>query len=322
MKITGVHEHAEYYPMLSEEQLEELAADIKENGQRDPITVTSDGILIDGRNRWEACKRLGIEPAIEIEDPKDVGAFVRSRNERRHQPTGSRAMSTALSLEHDGKRTVDKAGNGRWAQGSMSSGNLPNSDNWASHMRRAGLIIDFLPDLAWDVISGAIRLDDAYRQARDERDRRKSEAEKKEARKKRAMEEEAYAADKFANDPDARAWLEEKLGKGPAAAWLAGAQESIYATKASAYSSYETEVDEVRAAEDARREAERKRLQEHRDSIQRTKSRLEAWLDTYTVAWDMRTNEYRDEILSALETRNRNRFLTIEKETTWPTEII
>ena len=161
MKITGVHEHAENYPMLSEEQLEELAADIKENGQRDPITVTSDGILIDGRNRWEACKRLGIEPAIEIEDPKDVGAFVRSRNERRHQPTGSRAMSTALSLEHDGKRKQNAKGAGYWARGSLIHESVDKRNGWTERLREAGVVLDYRHDLAWDVISGATRLDTA-----------------------------------------------------------------------------------------------------------------------------------------------------------------
>lgn len=313
MKITGVHEHAEYYPMLSEEQLEELAADIKENGQRDPITVTSDGILIDGRNRWEACKRLGIEPQIEIEDPKDVGSFVRSRNERRHQSTGSRAMSTALSLEHDGKRK-----NGRWARGSVVQ-NSELSRPWQVAMVNAGIILDEIraehsnldPQLAWQVVDGTIALDDAYKQARDERDKRAAEEEKRKRDAAKDKERDKRAREFFADERNekARAWLEER-------------KDAFGDNMRAAFEAYKEFDDKLRKAEEARREAERRRLQEHRDSIQRTKSRLEAWLDTYTVAWDMRTNEYRDEILSALETRNRNRFLTIEKETTWPTEII
>lgn len=315
MKITSVHEHAEYYPMLSEEQLVELAADIQENGQRDPITVTSDGILIDGRNRWEACKRIGIEPKVEVLDVEDVGAFVRSRNERRHQSTGSRAMSTALSLEHDGKRTIDKAGKGRWAQGSVSSENLPNSTSWTKAIRQAGAILDEIraehsnldPKLAWQVVEGAVALDDAYRQACAERDNREAERIEKEARKKRAMEEESYAADKFANDSAAKAWLGSK-------------PDGAFATKASAYAAYEAEVEEVRAAEEKRRREIERQQREHEEGRKRDAGRLRAFLDGWETAWAMREDPHRDEVLNHLEPVRRQRFLQIEKETTWPTE--
>lgn len=302
MKITSVHEHAEYYPMLSEEQLDELAANIRENGQQDPITVTSDGILIDGRNRWEACKRLGIEPKIEVKDIDDVGAFVRSRNERRHQSTGSRAMSTALSLEHDGKRK-----NGRWARGSLDD--MPGSGHskFRNRLQEAGLVLDLLPDLAWQVVDGTVALDDAYRQACAERDQREAERIEKEARKKRAMEEEAYAADKFTNDSAAKAWLETK-------------PEGAFATKASAYAAYEAEVEEVRAAEEKRRREIERQQREHEEGRKRDAGRLRAFLDGWETAWAMREDPHREEVLNHLEPVRRQRFLRIEKETTWPTE--
>lgn len=312
MKITGVHEHAEYYPMLSEEQLDELAADIKENGQRDPITVTSDGILIDGRNRWEACKRLGIEPTIEIEDPKDVGAFVRSRNERRHQSTGSRAMSTALSLEHDGKRK-----NGRWARGSVNDGSVTNG--WAQRMKEAGLVLDLLPDLAWQVVDGSIALDDAYRQARDEHQKREKELKDAEEDRKNALEAEARAADKFANDPKARAWLDEKLGEDLAAAWLAGEQESIYSTKASAFGSYIAEVESARKEERKRIREQEAAERERRARYERAARRLNQFLEGLTEAWGMRDNPDREHILNCMNKQDSNRFIRFEKETTWPT---
>lgn len=302
MKITSVHEHAEYYPMLSEEQLDELAADIQENGQRDPITVTSDGILIDGRNRWEACKRIGVEPKIEVLDVEDVGAFVRSRNERRHQSTGSRAMSTALSLEHDGKRK-----NGRWAYGSLKLSKSGQSSDFRKRVNEAGLVLDLLPDLAWQVVEGAVALVDAYRQACAERDQREAERIEKEARKKRAMEEEAYAADKFTNDEAAKKWLDSK-------------PDGAFATKASAYAAYEAEVEEVRAAEEKRRREIERKQREHEEGRKRDAGRLRAFLDGWETAWSMREDPHRQEVLEHLEPVRRQRFLKIEKETTWPTE--
>ena len=62
---------ADYFPMMLEEDLAELAADIKANGLRHPVVVADfpvDGdpkktktMLVDGRNRRAACKIAGIK---------------------------------------------------------------------------------------------------------------------------------------------------------------------------------------------------------------------------------------------------------------------
>jgi hypothetical protein len=44
------HRLADLFPMMDEAALAELAADIKANGQREPIKLW-DGAIIDGRNR-------------------------------------------------------------------------------------------------------------------------------------------------------------------------------------------------------------------------------------------------------------------------------
>ena len=58
-----VHPAAEIFPMLSEAELTTLMEDIRERGQRVPILIY-DGPegheILDGRNRREACRRLGI----------------------------------------------------------------------------------------------------------------------------------------------------------------------------------------------------------------------------------------------------------------------
>ena len=321
MKITGVHEHAEYYPMLSEEQLEELAADIKENGQRDPITVTSDGILIDGRNRWEACKRLGIEPAIEIEDPKDVGSFVRSRNERRHQPTGSRAMSTALSMKADGLRTTDKAGNGRWAQGSAKeSSEDPKNSKFRTNLAWAGLVLDMAdalrekypaeyPNIVLQVINGDTALDVAYKAANGLR--KELEAER------RAREQ--FEAGQVKNEADAKQFFETNE---KAAAWLSEQPDNKFTTSLQAKTAY-LEYDKALAWEE---EKERRRKEQekrdHEAARKRDSGRLRAFLDGWETAWAMRHDPYRDEVLANLEPQLRNRFITIERETTWPAKRI
>jgi len=51
-----IHLRAEMFPMMPEEELAELAEDIRENGLIHPIMLDTDGQVIDGRNRLAACK--------------------------------------------------------------------------------------------------------------------------------------------------------------------------------------------------------------------------------------------------------------------------
>ncbi|MEU4581753.1 ParB N-terminal domain-containing protein [Kitasatospora aureofaciens] len=57
-----IHPVAQDIPMATEAQIRALADDIKANGQTAPITVTEDGVLLDGRARLKACETAGIEP--------------------------------------------------------------------------------------------------------------------------------------------------------------------------------------------------------------------------------------------------------------------
>lgn len=164
--ITGIHPHAECYPLLGEDELQALAADIAENGLRDPITVTPDGLLIDGRNRARACELVGITPETVVYEGGDIGAFVRSRNMRRHQSVGSLAMSTALSMARDNLRA-----DGRWKRGAVDTSGSGNSGSqWNQRLSEAGTVLDWLPDVADQVVAGTMALDAAYSAAKAKRD--------------------------------------------------------------------------------------------------------------------------------------------------------
>ena len=77
------HEAANSFPMMDNKSFAELMADIKEYGQREPIT-TCDGMILDGRNRHKACVSLGIEPKT-VEYTGNPWTFVWSLNgERRN----------------------------------------------------------------------------------------------------------------------------------------------------------------------------------------------------------------------------------------------
>lgn len=56
-----VHPAADIFPMMEEKRLAELAQDIRDNGQQEPIRLL-DGAVIDGRNRLAACRLVGATP--------------------------------------------------------------------------------------------------------------------------------------------------------------------------------------------------------------------------------------------------------------------
>ena len=92
------HPYTLMFPMLPHEEFEQFKADIKTNGQREPIVrrrVSSGKYeIIDGRHRLMACVQLGVTPKFREygSDPSDgdgskesVARFIRSKNIiRRH----------------------------------------------------------------------------------------------------------------------------------------------------------------------------------------------------------------------------------------------
>lgn len=85
------HEIANVWPMMSDDDLQSLADDIKERGQLVPI-YTYEGKVLDGRNRLRACQLLGIQPRVERYTGSDPIGFAFSLNEkRRHMSSAARA---------------------------------------------------------------------------------------------------------------------------------------------------------------------------------------------------------------------------------------
>lgn len=298
VEIKSVSKHANFYPMLSEEALVELAADIKENGQQSPITVTADGVLLDGRNRLKACEIAGVEPRVTVYEGDDEGAFVRSSNERRHQSTGSRAMSTALSLQADGYRK-----NGRWKRDTLDNGKSTDTagrDNWLTHMKRAGRVLDELPELAQSVIDGEVALDDAYRQADAKRKAREAEerARIEEARDEQKREDSAGRY--FDNHQEAKAWLDEK-------------PQGAFPTMREAYAAYMEHSREARRVEEEKRRAEAARQKELDDADKHFADDIESFLVCFPTALKMRDWPRRNEVLARLSDERRTTFLTVEE---------
>jgi 16S rRNA G966 N2-methylase RsmD len=85
------HPVADIFPMLPEQELLMLSEDIKANGLKQPIW-TSDEMILDGRNRYRACKIARVDPAFKEFKGGDPLAFVLSLNlHRRHLNESQRA---------------------------------------------------------------------------------------------------------------------------------------------------------------------------------------------------------------------------------------
>lgn len=197
-QITGVHPYAEKFPMLPEADLAELAESIRANGLRNPVVVTSDGLILDGRNRVAACERAGVQTTTVVYDGDDLAEYVIDCNStRRHMATGARAMATALVLAEDGRRE-----GGRWRRGSV--GAIQESLNsgegqWRNSLTQAGAVLDHAPDLAQQVVAGDLALDAAYRQAVERRDAERTKLEEEERRRQEEADAQAFIEE---NAPD------------------------------------------------------------------------------------------------------------------------
>jgi hypothetical protein len=89
------HPLTELFPLIEGAEFDALVTSIKEGGQREPIVVL-DGAILDGRNRYRACKAAGVEPIAKEFVGTDPIRFVVDVNmRRRHLNESQRAMIAA-----------------------------------------------------------------------------------------------------------------------------------------------------------------------------------------------------------------------------------
>ena len=135
------HPAAEIFPLMSEKEFESLCENVRSRGLLEPIW-TFKGRIIDGRNRYNACLRTGIEPRFREWD--GVGSlieFVISLNlERRMLTDWQRSMVAAklvsirqgertdLSPDGDKLSQADAAGLLRVSKRSVERAGKINSD--------------------------------------------------------------------------------------------------------------------------------------------------------------------------------------------------
>lgn len=94
-----VHPIAQYFPPMPDAEFQALKEDIRKNGMLEPIWLSSDGQIIDGRHRYRAADELGQREQAEAEalttqyTPDELPEIVVALNlRRRHLDESQRAM--------------------------------------------------------------------------------------------------------------------------------------------------------------------------------------------------------------------------------------
>jgi ParB/RepB/Spo0J family partition protein len=107
-----VHPIADLFPLMEGADFQALVDSIRKNGLIHPIIVC-DGKILDGRNRYRACLKAGVEPRYtefsSIEQMKMVGLVSALNLERRHLNDSQRALVAAELVVHARMNAADAA---------------------------------------------------------------------------------------------------------------------------------------------------------------------------------------------------------------------
>lgn len=170
-----LHPACKLFPKLSNDDLRELADDIKANDLQNPI-VLLDGKILDGRNRYAACKIAKVEPRfVEWEGTGSPVEWVISQNLMRRHLSASQRAVIALDilpmLEKEAKeRQRLSAGRGRKVakNGATFSSNGKSSEIAARitkanarYVESAKAIGKAAPELLKPIREGDLSLSDA-----------------------------------------------------------------------------------------------------------------------------------------------------------------
>lgn len=198
MSFTGeVHPVADLFPMLADDELADLAADIKERGLLQPIVLDTQGRLLDGRNRYAACQLAGVEPRFTTYDGDDPNGYALAVNAQRRDLTKSKRAMVAARVSK-----LETYGSVRKLARTLGVNE--------ARVTEAKAVLEYAPDLAESVVAGSVPLNKAYEEAR----KRKESADSTEVKMTKLRAEAPDLADEVTEErltlPDALELLEQR----------------------------------------------------------------------------------------------------------------
>jgi hypothetical protein len=118
-----VHPASDLFPMMAPDRLSELTADIKQNGLVNPIVI-HDGQIVDGRNRYVACRRAGVDPKTinwkeKYTGPMSLYEWIWSENGQRRHLTTDQIVMIQVKLK---KMAVQEASHQRQIDAGQKQG--------------------------------------------------------------------------------------------------------------------------------------------------------------------------------------------------------
>ena len=132
------HPISDMFPMMSAQEFACLVSDIREHGLREPILITEDGQIVDGRNRRRACDDLKIEPRFRtIQANGSLAHLVISMNLHRRHLDASQKAAVALAVERE---LAKEARRGRPPKSAEKVGKVPPFPNGKSRDQAAALV--------------------------------------------------------------------------------------------------------------------------------------------------------------------------------------
>lgn len=148
-----VHPVADLFPMLADDELAELAEDIKQRGLLQPVVLDPEGRVLDGRNRLVACEQAGVKPEFTTYEGDDPNGYALAVNGQRREMTKRQKAIVAAQFSK-----LENYGDQRKAARALGV-----SDGYVSE---ALVIVEYARELAHAVIVGAQPFNDALNVAR------------------------------------------------------------------------------------------------------------------------------------------------------------
>lgn len=156
-----LHPLCTLFPRMQGAEFEALVADIRENGQREPI-ILHDGMILDGGNRYRACIEAGVEPQFMKFGGGNIVAYVLSANlHRRHMTAGQQAAIVASAQDWAEAQPANRPKAGNLAGLSTVEDRAAKDGASERTQRMADKVAKLDPELAKKVAHGEMSLPDA-----------------------------------------------------------------------------------------------------------------------------------------------------------------